>query len=92
MRVHEVLGDFCLSINGHCFSSVACLETNPVVDAVELDTDTIVDESFAVQAFSNAGIFEHVDCSLFQNPSTNPAFHMDATVLLQNDGLYSLFM
>lgn len=59
--------------------------------AVEGDFGSVMEKAFLMKALGGASLLNQPDRSLLQNPRANAAEHVVLGLLLENDGVDSLF-
>src|SRR6516165_10018796 len=82
--LHQIAGDFCLSINHHGLAGKR-FKVDAVANAAEGNFGSIMDQAFLPHARPAAGLLEKSDSALLQDPGTNAAEHVLLRPLLEND-------
>lgn len=88
-RVDQVLDDFCLRVDGDCFSG-ELFEVDTMTSTIEAELDSVVHQAFALHALANAGFGQEINCVLFENPSANALLYVLAAAALDYNGLDSV--
>jgi hypothetical protein len=81
----QVLDDLCLAVDRDRATIGKIAERDPVTLALELQVDSVVDDSLAVQPFGDAGAFEQLHGALFEQPRPDPPLHVVAATVLEHD-------
>ena len=74
-RLHEIARHLGLAIDRDALAR-QLLKGDAMAPPAEADLDTVVHQSFGVQARGHARALEHVDCALLEHAGADPAEHV----------------
>ncbi len=84
-RVDQVLRHLGLAIDHDSLPSGQRREIDAVPRAAEENIESLVDQTFAVQPRTDAGVIEHLDRPLLEHPGANAAEHVLAAAAFDDD-------
>jgi hypothetical protein len=81
--VHEIARDLGLPVDRDALAGQR-LQRDAMPPSLETDPDSFVDQSFGVQACCHAGLFQHLDRALLEDPGADASQHVFRAAPLQD--------
>ena len=88
-RIHQVAGDFSLTISRHHLAAGQVCHSNAVALVFKHQLNRVVWCAFSRQALTSADLMQHIDGTLFQNARTDAAQNVVAALTLNDDVVYA---
>jgi hypothetical protein len=91
-RGDEILHHFVLRVDGDGLPAGQFREVDAMAGAAEAKLDAVMHQAFALQASSDTGLDQQIDCALLENASANALLDVFTRVSFQNDRINALQM